>query len=83
MRKVDDGRVNLNLSLSGKLKRAVKAYPLPKGITHSDIFRWLFKAALAERKGVSDETFVKEMDEDEKGRIVHEWIRSRIAAYMK
>ena len=67
-----------NLYVGDDLKKEIKSYSLPDGITYSDVFKWLFKAALAEEKKVSDSDFRQELFNDPKGRAVWHWIRARM-----
>jgi hypothetical protein len=70
-------------TVARKWKAAIRECPLPEGIGRSEVLRWLFRAALAERQGIPDRDFIREMDTDEKGRLVHEWIKSKLADYLK
>lgn len=76
-------RVGYNVSIPRWMRDEIKELDLPEGLKLSHVFKWIMKAALAEKNGISDAVFQKEMDADPKGRLVHEFIKTYLKKVIK
>lgn len=76
-------RIGYNVSIPRWMRDEIKEIDLPEGLKLSHVFKWIMKAALAEKNGISDAVFQKEMDADRQGRLVHEFIKTYLKKVIK
>lgn len=69
--------------MSPELKKQIRKVPLPEGVKWSNVFQVMLMAAVAEKKGISDYDFKKQLAKNEKYVKVREWMRETIVDYIE
>jgi len=63
------------MSLTPYLKKEMKRVPLPEGVTWSEVFQVLLLAAIADKKGYSDEKLREQVADHPHGVVIRTWLK--------
>ena len=75
-------RVAINMSMPADLKKELHKIPRPRNVSWSEIWQVMMMAAVAERKGLSDAQFQKQLAAHPKGDVIRDWIRKVYRDYL-
>lgn len=74
--------VMMNITMLPALKKQIKSVPLPPGVKWSHVFQVMMMAAVANKKNIPQEEFRKQIDANEKYKLVRQWIKETHADYL-
>ena len=75
-------RVMLNITMAPELKKQLKRVPLPPGVKWSHVFQVIMMAAVANKKNMPQAEFRKQIEANEKYKLVKEWIKETHSDYL-